>query len=417
LPGGDFSSSAEAINDLGQVVGASVVEGNSHAFIWDSDTMTDLGTFGGQTIAFDINNRGQVVGYSSGVEAHRPVIWDAVHGMVDMGDFPTPPTYAGSHFYFPYGINDSGQIAGSLQGYRSSKADYVYGFLHQNGSWTDLGGLPYSKGWVTYPKGINELGQIVGSGFTDASGQVLRRAFLWQNDSITDLGALPGGNGHSSAWAINNLGQIVGDSDGNGLGGRVTLWDHGTIVQLPNLIGDNFGEAFSINDSGQVVGRSIFSGTVNGQSVFQQRACLWESGQVYDLNVLTSLQPSSQLIWASDINSNGQICGQGINMSGYSEAFLLTPVAEPPPVPGDANGDGVVDDKDASILGANWLHSGTWLDGDFNGDGNINDADAAILAAHWGEGAGEESVPEPGSLALLAGMAVMELVYLRRRKA
>ena len=50
-------------------------------------------------------------------------------------------------------------------------------------------------------------------------------------------------------------------------------------------------------------------------------------------------------------------------------------------------------------------------------DGNVNDADAAILAAHWGEGVGEESVPEPGSLALLAGIAVMGVVYLRRRKA
>jgi hypothetical protein len=53
----------------------------------------------------------------------------------------------------------------------------------------------------------------------------------------------------------------------------------------------------------------------------------------------------------------------------------------------------------------------------FNGDHNVNDKDAAILAAHWGEGMGEESVPEPGSLALLAGIAVMWVLYLRRRKA
>jgi hypothetical protein len=49
-------------------------------------------------------------------------------------------------------------------------------------------------------------------------------------------------------------------------------------------------------------------------------------------------------------------------------------------------------------------------------NGNINDADAAILAAHWGEGVGEASVPEPGSLALLAGIAVMGVICLRRRK-
>jgi hypothetical protein len=88
-------------------------------------------------------------------------------------------------------------------------------------------------------------------------------------------------------------------------------------------------------------------------------------------------------------------------------------------IPGDANADGVVDDRDASILGSHWLlqEGATWGDGDFNRDGIVNDKDAAILAAHWGEGGGEESVPEPGSLALLAGIAVMGMIYLRRRKA
>jgi hypothetical protein len=88
-------------------------------------------------------------------------------------------------------------------------------------------------------------------------------------------------------------------------------------------------------------------------------------------------------------------------------------------VAGDANGDGKVNDTDASILGSNWMmtSSALWGDGDFNEDGKVNDKDAAILAAHWGEGVGEESVPEPGSLALLAGMAAMGMVCLRRRKA
>ncbi|MCX7424207.1 MAG: dockerin type I domain-containing protein [Planctomycetia bacterium] len=53
---------------------------------------------------------------------------------------------------------------------------------------------------------------------------------------------------------------------------------------------------------------------------------------------------------------------------------------------GDANLDGTVDDRDASILGAHWhTPSGaTWIDGDFNGDGRVDDRDACILAAHWG---------------------------------
>jgi hypothetical protein len=62
------------------------------------------------------------------------------------------------------------------------------------------------------------------------------------------------------------------------------------------------------------------------------------------------------------------------------------------------------------------LASGRYL-GSTPTNGNVNDADATILAAHWGEGMGEESVPEPGGLALLAGIGLMVMIYLRRRTA
>ena len=85
--------------------------------------------------------------------------------------------------------------------------------------------------------------------------------------------------------------------------------------------------------------------------------------------------------------------------------------------PGDANNDGTVDDKDASIVGAHWRTSGaSWADGDFNGDGMVNDADAAILAAYWGPTAqgGGVSVPEPGILTMLFGAAALLLLIKRR---
>ena len=84
---------------------------------------------------------------------------------------------------------------------------------------------------------------------------------------------------------------------------------------------------------------------------------------------------------------------------------------------GDANEDGVVDDKDASALGAHWMAAYPgWGGGDFNEDGIANDADAAIMAAHWGETAPTEggNVPEPSTIALiLCGLAA--LVVMRRR--
>ena len=88
-------------------------------------------------------------------------------------------------------------------------------------------------------------------------------------------------------------------------------------------------------------------------------------------------------------------------------------------IPGDANLDGVVDDRDASILGDNWPKSSgaTWGMGDFNGDHRVNDADAAILAAHWNERLAEAagSVPEPSTAVLLLGALASVLVWRRGR--
>ena len=106
--------------------------------------------------------------------------------------------------------------------------------------------------------------------------------------------------------------------------------------------------------------------------------------------------------------------GWGVYVPAATKAYLFDKVHAVLEL-GDANADGVVDDKDASILGKNWLvgSGATWGMGDFNGDYKVNDADAAIMAAHWTASGSEGSVPEPGTVVLLISAAMA--LWFRRR--
>ena len=86
-------------------------------------------------------------------------------------------------------------------------------------------------------------------------------------------------------------------------------------------------------------------------------------------------------------------------------------------IPGDANGDGCVDDLDLTALAVHWQQAtDLWEDGDFNGDGIVDDLDLTALAVNWQQGCGgggsladslaAANVPEPVSaVLLLAGFA------------
>ncbi|NLE37613.1 MAG: PEP-CTERM sorting domain-containing protein, partial [Pirellulaceae bacterium] len=91
-------------------------------------------------------------------------------------------------------------------------------------------------------------------------------------------------------------------------------------------------------------------------------------------------------------------------------------------VPGDANGDGKVDDADAKRLATYWGATVKdpgltwWQMGDFTGDNKVDARDASILAANWGYQTGGESnaaVPEPSTIVMLLG--AIGLFLTRRR--
>ena len=75
-----FNGGAMSINNRGQVVGYSgLVFGITHAFLWENGKITDLKTLDGHndSIAYDINDLGQAIGYSAdkNTQQSKPVIW------------------------------------------------------------------------------------------------------------------------------------------------------------------------------------------------------------------------------------------------------------------------------------------------------------------------------------------------------
>ena len=160
-------SAAYGINDAGQVVGGSYTDipGQFHAFRWQGGGMQDLGTLGGEVSSAEaINEVGHVVGSSrlAGNTTTRAFLWDG--GMQDLGALGWTHSIA-------YDINDGGQVVGALQTGALSHA-----FVWADGQIQDLNNLiPASSGWVlSEARAINNRGRI--AGFGQFAGQT--RAFL-----------------------------------------------------------------------------------------------------------------------------------------------------------------------------------------------------------------------------------------------
>lgn len=170
------------INDNRQIAGTGLFNGQQRAFlITDNDgifangglTITNLGTLaGGSSSADGINNLGQVVGVSND-KAGQPHAFRYSGGvMTDLKTLVGNPTQ-GENSSYANAINDAGQIVGN-----SSTATWNvrHAFLWQNGKMTDLNKqLPRGSAWVLESAyDINGTGRIVGQGTID--GQ--RHGFL-----------------------------------------------------------------------------------------------------------------------------------------------------------------------------------------------------------------------------------------------
>jgi probable HAF family extracellular repeat protein len=234
-----------AINSKGDVTGtANLADGTLHAFRWTQENgLEDLGANGGRmSQGFAINDQGDVVGMYWDQDWRSRVFIASPGGVMrDLG-----PIYP--QIFQPSTITNDGRLAGytlyghafrtlsggllqELSPYLSFGADmnsagdvagwgwhdatmilpqtaFRYSDAH---GYVDLGTL---GGSASYGFGINDDGVVVGTSEV-IPGRVGRAFRAVPGAQMEDLGALPGGfaGGISTAYAINQRGEIVGQSD------------------------------------------------------------------------------------------------------------------------------------------------------------------------------------------------------------
>lgn len=214
-----------SMNDLDQVVGTSIVNtGYMHAFLWSREMgPIDLGTFPGgyNSAATDINNAGQVIGWSTGAIGTRAFLWDAEHGMrtippMETGGDADPYSTMSTEGYFmsdAFAINNLGQVAGYGSDGNVCVWDPVEGFIHvASPSNRHTPGPPYT---------LSDRGEMLVNYYSTESGVI---TYLWDRTAglrpVRDLVAAgtPESERHILlAFAINSHSQIVASSDAGGV--------------------------------------------------------------------------------------------------------------------------------------------------------------------------------------------------------
>lgn len=189
LPGGtNQQTNGLALNDSGVVVGNLVsAGGDDRGFVWTGGaSLTEIPTLGGSSSkAMAINNAGQVVGFADTISSRVAMVWQ--DGVIkDLNTLIKSGT--GWQLSSAAGINEVGQIVGS-------------GLLN-------IGGIDYQRGFLLTPA---RLGDADIDGDVDASDVA-----KW---ALNFTGELSGGPGAIKTWT-----QGDWDSDGDVDASDVAKW-------------------------------------------------------------------------------------------------------------------------------------------------------------------------------------------------
>ena len=286
VPEDHLDSLAYGVNNSGQVVGYSYrTFGSNHPFLYSNGVMQDLTANGDQGVAAAINSQGHVLGTLFNGSFHGFVYKD--------GAMSALPAQLNGELR---GINDSDQIVGwySVNGNRR-------GFLYNLGA--NVSDLPI--GFDAFA--LNNSAQIVGlSAVTGFPGPA-----LFFNNTVTNIG-FPNSVG-GQATAINSSGQVVGWGLQEFTIGY--LYNNGVFTDLGSLGNDSTPQ--SINSSGQIAG---WAGD------HTSHAFLYRNSLMANLDDLVPLDSPNYLFDARGMNDFGQIAGTSFTGQRH-HAYLASPIS------------------------------------------------------------------------------------------
>ena len=338
---------AKGVNNAGQVVGWSKDSaGRMQAFAWSNGTMTGLGFLPGGTtsVANAINNVGDITGeaYVS-TNVHHAFLYVS-NQIADLGTW-------GGLYSTGNAINDHREIAGwSYPSYPTPGTNFAFGpFLWRTNHF--LGIWPFHSKLTAGAWGLNSNGYLAGNTVLDIPAKDREWPFIWWDANTNGtsevgemkvLGTLGGEWGH--ATAINGSGQVVGWAStnpaafdprhaylvtpSNGIWMRYgtneyEIWGN-TFTNGVNLLMRDLGTLDRPTDNSfanAINGRSWIVGTSTTRSGTNQ-AFLWHDGVMSNLNSLIESASGWVLTNATGINEYNEIVGMGLYY-GQPRAFIL----------------------------------------------------------------------------------------------